>query len=214
MAVYDLEEQEQISELKAWWAQYGKLITALAVAAAVASVGWQGWQWYQGKQAAEAGALYHGVEQAVGKGDSQKARELTGQLIGSYGGTAYAQMAALLSASAQFDRGDLENARAHLAWASTDGRDPALRDIARLRLASVLLQEGKLDEALKSLEAPAAAPLQARFADLRGDVLAAQGKPAEARSAYQAALDAVGNGGEGAATLREVVRVKLEALEG
>jgi predicted negative regulator of RcsB-dependent stress response len=214
MAVYDLEEQEQISELKAWWAQYGKLVTALAVAAAVASVGWQGWQWYQGRQAAEAGALYHGVERAAGEGDSQKARELTGKLIGNYGGTAYAQMAALLSASVQFERGDLDNARAHLEWASKDGRDPALRDIARLRLAAAMLQQGKLDDALKALDVPVAAPLQARFADLRGDVLAAQGKTAEARTAYRAALDAIANGGEGAAALREVVRVKLDALEG
>lgn len=214
MAVYDLEEQEQISQLKAWWAQYGKWVTAVAVAAAVASVGWQGWQWYQGKQAAEAGALYYGVEQAARTGDSQKARELTGQLIGSYGGTAYAQMAALLSARVQFDRGDLDNARAHLAWASTEGRDPALRDIARLRLAAVLLQAGKMDEALGTLAVAPADPLQARFADLRGDILAAQGKFGEARSAYQAALDAIGEGAEGAATLREVVRVKLEALEG
>ncbi|THF59229.1 YfgM family protein [Pseudothauera rhizosphaerae] len=214
MAVYDLEEQEQISELKAWWAQYGKFVTALAVAAALASVGWQGWRWYQGKQAAEAGALYHAVQQAAEQGDTQKAREATGQLIAGYGGTAYAQLGALLSASVQFERGDLDNARAHLQWASAEGRDPALRDVARLRLATVLLQQGKHDEALAELAPAPATPFAARFADLRGDVLAAAGKPAEARAAYQAALDAIGNGTDGGATLREVVRVKLEALEG
>lgn len=214
MAVYDLEEQEQISELKAWWEQYGKLVTALAVAAAVAAVGWQGWKWHQGNQAAEAGALYFAVQQAAESGDTQKARELTGQLIGSHGGSAYAQMAALFSAGVQFDRGDLANARAHLEWAAANGSDPAMRDIARLRLATVLLQDGKLDEALAQLDKPAAAPLQARFADLRGDVLAAQGKAGEARSAYQTALERIAAGSEGANTLREVVRIKLEALEG
>ncbi|THF61823.1 tetratricopeptide repeat protein [Pseudothauera nasutitermitis] len=214
MAVYDLEEQEQISELKAWWQQYGNLVTALITAAAVAAVGWQGWKWYQGKQAAEAGVLYYEVQLAAERGDTQKAREATGQLISGYGGTAYAQLAALLSASVHFGRDDLANARAHLEWAADRGDDPALRDLARLRLATVLLEDGKLDEALARLQAPAAAPLQARFADLKGDVLAAQGKAAEARAAYQSAVDLLANAGQGADTLREVVRVKLEGLEG
>lgn len=215
MAVYDLEEQEQISELKAWWAQYGKLVTTLAVAAALASVGWQGFRWYQNKQASEAGALYFVVQQAAERGDAQKAREAAGQIIEKYSGTAYAEMAALLSAGVQFSAGEGKNARAQLEWLVDHGNDPALRDIGRLRLASVLLDEGAHADALARLQAEPDAALKGRFADLRGDVLAASGKPAEARSAYQGALDAIAQGGtEGGETLREVVRVKLQALEG
>lgn len=215
MAVYDLEEQEQISELKAWWAQYGKLVTTLAVAAALASVGWQGLRWYQNKQASEAGALYFVVQQAAERGDAQKAREAAGQIIEKFSGTAYAEMAALLSAGVQFSAGEGKNARAQLEWLVENGDDPALRDIARLRLASVLLDEGAHADALARLQAEPDAALKGRFADLRGDVLAASGKPDEARSAYQGALDAIAQGGtEGGETLREVVRVKLQALEG
>ncbi|QDF96047.1 hypothetical protein CJ010_05565 [Azoarcus sp. DD4] len=214
MAVYDLEEQEQISELKAWWAQYGKFVTAIAVAVAVASVGWQGWRWYQARQAADAGALYFAVQQAAAQQDAQKTRDLAGRLIDQYGGTAYAQLGALVSAGVQFGKDDLDNARAPLEWAAEKGGDAALRDIARLRLAAVLLQQGAFDQALARLQPDPDKAHLARFADLRGDVLAAQGKPAEARVAYQAALDALTAAGEEASTLREVVRVKLESLEG
>ncbi len=214
MAVYDPEEQEQISELKAWWAQYGTLVTTLAVVAALASVGWQGWQWYQNRNAAEAGALYFAVQKAVEKQDAQKARDAAGRLIGDYSGTAYAQLGALLSAGVQFEKGELDNARTQLEWAAENGTDPALRDLARLRLAAVLLQKGEHDAALGRLEAMPAEAFKARFADLRGDVLAAQGKAAEARVAYQSAIDALARAGDDATTLREVVRVKLESLEG
>ncbi len=214
MAVYDLEEQEQISELKAWWSQYGTLVTMIAVVAALASVGWQGWQWYQNRNAAEAGALYFAVQQAAEKQDAQKARDAAGRLIGDYSGTAYAQLGALLSAGVQFEKGEFENARTQLEWAAENGKDPALRDLARLRLAAVLLQKGEHDAALARLEAAPADAFKARFADLRGDVLATQGKAAEARAAYQSAIDALGSVGDEAITLREVVRVKLESLEG
>ena len=100
MAVYDLEEQEQISELKAWWAQYGNLVTTIAVIAALASVGWQGWQWYQNRNAAEAGALYFAVQQAAEQQQAQKTRDAAGRLIGEHPGSAYAQLGALLSAGA------------------------------------------------------------------------------------------------------------------
>ena len=96
--------------------------------------------------------------------------------------------------------------------AADKGSDPALRELARLRLAAVLLQQGEHDAALARLQAAPTASYKARFDDLRGDVLAAQGKKAEARAAWQAAIDGLAAEGEEAVTLREVVRVKLESL--
>ena len=121
MAVYDLEEQEQISELKAWWAQYGNFVLTLAVLAALASVGWQAWNWYQNRNAGEAGALYYAVQQAVEKNEPQRAREAAGRLVGEHGGSVGAQLGALLSATMQFEAGDLVNARAQLEWAADKG---------------------------------------------------------------------------------------------
>lgn len=215
MAVYDLEEQEQISELKTWWIQYGKFVTAVAVAAALASVGWQGFQYYKNKQAGDAAALYFAVQQAAMQGNAQKTREAAGQLIGKFPGTAYAEMAALTSAGVQLASGDTKNARAQLEWLLDKGGNAALKDIARLRLAAVLLDEGAIDQALAQLSNAPAPALKARFEDLRGDVLAVGGKPAEARGAYQAAIDALAvDGAEGGEALREVIRIKQQALEG
>jgi predicted negative regulator of RcsB-dependent stress response len=214
MAVYDLEEQEQISQIKAWWEQYGKFVTALALTAALASVSWQGMRWYQNKQAAEAGVLYYAVQQAVEGGDAARAREAAGQIIERHAKSAYAEMAALMSASAQFAAGDNRNARAHLEWLRANTKDPVLRDLARLRLATVMLADGSPGDALAQLDGEPAASLKARFEDLRGDILAIEARPVEAAAAYRAALEALSVGGsEGADALMEVIRIKLESLE-
>lgn len=216
MAIYDLEEQEQISELKAWWDQYGKFVTGIAVIAAVASVGWQGLTWYKNKQASEAGALYFAVQAAADRGEPARTREAAGQLIEKFPGTVYADLAAMLSATLQFAEGDPRNARAQLEWVAKHGNDAILRDLARLRLAAVMLDEGAGQDALKQLEQAPVEGLRFRFDDLRGDILALDGKPAEARKAYQAALDALIAQGASAGgdPLLEVIRVKLESLEG
>lgn len=214
MAVYDLEEQEQISALKAWWEQYGNLVVGLISALALASVGWQGWQWYQNRQAGEAGGVYFLVQQAAESGQVQLARDNAGRLISDYPRTSYAQLGALLAAGVQVRAGELDNAQAQLSWAAEEGKDAALRDLARLRLAALLLQKGEHDAALARLQAEPAAAFAARFADLRGDVYAAQGKAGEARQAWQGALDAISTADERSFAIREIVRIKLEALEG
>lgn len=214
MAAFDLEEQEQISQIKGWWEQYGKLVTALVIVVALASVAWQGWNWYVSKQSAEASALYDAVQQAAAEHNAQKAREVAGTLIEKYGATSYADLAALLSAKVQVEAGDLKNARVPLAWAAEKANDPALRSLAKLRLATVLLDDKAYDEALAQLAKPDD-ELAARYADLKGDILMAQGKPAEARVAYKAAVEALGNASKvESATLREVAQAKLDALGG
>ncbi|HRH73512.1 YfgM family protein [Zoogloea sp.] len=213
MAAFDLEEQEQISQIKGWWEQYGTVVTAIAVVAALASVGWQGWNWYRGKQVAEASALYGVVQQAAAERNAQKAREAAGTIIEKYSGTPYADLAALMSAKVQSDVGDLKNARVPLAWAAEKANDPALRSLARLRLASVLLDEKAYDEALAQVQAPVDADMTARFADLKGDILVAKGKPEEARAAYKEAVDALAGATKSeASALREIAQAKLDAV--
>lgn len=214
MAAYDLEEQEQLSQIKAWWEQYGKYVTALIVAAAVGSVSWQGWKWYQDKQSGEAAALYFAVQQAAAEGEAARARDAAGQLVERHAGSPYASMGSLLSAAVQVDSGDQRNARAQLEWVANKGGDAVLRDIARLRLAVLLFDEGSHDEALAQLSAAPHATLAARYADLRGDILVAAGKREEARAAYTAALTALeGSAGQADGMARSIIRVKLEALE-
>ena len=213
MAAYDLEEQEQIAELKAWWTQYGSFVVTVLLAVTLSVVGWQLWNKYRSTGATEAGALYSDLQQAALTGDAAQTRKIADKLISAYGNTVQAQMGALLSAGMQFQANDLDNARPHLEWAADKGKDAILRDLARLRLAAVLLQQGASNEALQRLQPAPEGHLLARFEDLRGDVLAAQGKAGEARAAWEAASKALGNLANDSG-MRDVIRIKLETLKG
>jgi predicted negative regulator of RcsB-dependent stress response len=219
MATYDLEEQEQIEELKTWWKMNGNLVTAIVVAVAVAVVGWLGWNRWQSNQAAQASVLYGGVQVATMQQNAKRARELTGELIDKYSGTSYAGLAALLSAKAQADGGDAKSAQSQLAWAVDNAKDDGVRDLARLRLAALLLDDKAYDEAMKRLSADPIPSLMPRFNELRGDILVAQGKGADARAAYESAMTKVdamvkegGSDARAQAAYRELLQVKLDAL--
>jgi predicted negative regulator of RcsB-dependent stress response len=207
----DLEEQEQLAELKAWWKQHGTMIVVVLTAAAVALAGWQGWRWHQASQAAQAGALFDALARGAQAGDAKAVRDASGSLAESYPGTLYASMGALTAARFHFDRNDLKSAKAQLQWVIERSSSEDFRALARLRLAAVLLDEKSYDEALKLLDAPRAAAYDAQYAALRGDVLVAAKRPADARAAYQVALDkSVRQDG----AFRDSVRMRLEALGG
>jgi predicted negative regulator of RcsB-dependent stress response len=207
----DLEEQEQVDELKAWWKQHGGLITAVVLAAALAFAGWQGWRWYQANQAAQASMLYETLSKAAQANDAKALRDAAGTLVESYPRTLYASMGALVAARYYFDRNDLKTAKAQLTGVMERAPSQDFKDLARLRLAAVLLDEKAYDEALKTLDAKPAAPYEAQYAALRGDVLVAKNQAAEARAAYKLALEKA-EGGDGA--FQESVRIRLEALGG
>ncbi len=208
MAHYDLEEQEQIDSLKTWWKMYGNLVTGLVVAASLAMVGWQGWNWYQGGQSAKAAAIYGVLEQAAGAGDASKVKAAAGELAEKFGGTHYAALGAMLAARQSFDAGDLKTARTQLTWAAENAKDE-LKDFARLRLAAILLDDKAYDEALKQLDGARAVALDARFLEMKGDVLAAQGKRPDARAAYKSALE---KSADKAGAGSELLQQKLDSL--
>ena len=207
----DLEEQEQLAELKAWWKQYGNLVLLTIIAGALAVAGWNGWRWYQGSQAAQASALYDTLAKAVGAGDAKALRDAGGALTEGYPRTLYASMGALAAARFHFDRNELKSAKAQLQWVVERSPSEEYREIARLRLAHVLLDEKAYDEALKLLEAKPLEAYAAQVAALRGDVLAAKDLRDEAKAAYRLALDKAG--GQGGA-FRDSVQLRLDALGG
>lgn len=207
----DLEEQEQVAELKAWWKDHGGRIAALVLAVAVGFAGWQGWRWYQLDQSVNAAVLYDTVSKAAQANDGKALRDAAGTLVESYPRTVYASMGALVAARYYFDRNDLKNAKAQLQWVIERSSSDDFRDLARLRLASVLLDEKAYDEALKLLDARHASAYDAQYAALRGDILVAKNQAAEAKAAYKLALEKAGKD-EGA--FQESVRMRLEALGG
>jgi predicted negative regulator of RcsB-dependent stress response len=207
----DLEEQEQLAEFKAWWERWGSLITGVLLAGAIALAGWQGWNWYQRQQAVHAATLYDNLAKAVQVNDAKAVRDAGGTLVESYPRTLYASMGALLSARFYFDKADLKNAKAQLQWVIDRSRSDDFRDLARLRLGAVLLDEKAYDEALKIADAPHGAAYDAQFAALKGDVLVAKNQAPDARAAYKLALE---KAGKDDGPFRESVRMRLEALGG
>jgi predicted negative regulator of RcsB-dependent stress response len=209
MAHLDLEEQEQIDSLKTWWKMYGNLLTGVVVVASVSMLGWQGWNMYQRSQLAQASAVYSALQQSIAAQDAQKTKASAGELAEKFGRTSYAALGTMLAAKQSFEAGDLKTARAQLSWVADNGKDE-LRDLARLRLVAVQLDEKAYDDALKQLEMSHAPAFDGRFQELKGDVLLAQGKKAEARAAYRAALEkpVVAAG----AQARGVLQQKLDSL--
>ena len=210
MGVYDLEEQEQLDDLKAWWLQYGKFVgMALGVVAAIL-VATIAWRWYQQGQAAQASILYQAVNQAARDGDTAKAKEPATQLEGKYGGTAYAPRAALLYAKLLYDSGDQPGARTQLTWVVDHASEDELKAVARFRLAEALLDDKQYDAALAALDAKTDEAFAGIYADLRGDILSAAGKPAEAKAAYAVALSKI----DPKSPYRGFIQVKFDALGG
>ena len=204
----DLEEQEQLDALKQFWKQYGALIITLAFLALATFAGVKGWNYYQRGQSEQASALFGKLEEAVRKNDVSLIGSLGAEIIDKYGSTAYGPMAALLLARSNYDNGDAAAAATRLQWAIDKARDDETAALARLRLAGIRLDEKKHHEALALLDAKHAQAFAPLYADLRGDVLAAQGKLAEARAAYKLALEK----GLPNSNYRNVVQIKLDAL--
>jgi predicted negative regulator of RcsB-dependent stress response len=207
----DLEEQEQLAELKAWWNQHGTLVAAVLLAGAVAFAGWHGWSYWQLQRSAEASDLYENLAKAVQADDAKAVRDANGVLLERFGGTRYASLGALLAAKYYFDRSDLKSARAQLEAVVERGDSAELKDLARLRLANVLLDEKAYDEALKVLDSAHGAAFDAQFAAARGDVLVAKKQLAEAKSAYLLALE---KSDRKSTAFRDSVNMRLDALGG
>ena len=209
MSTYDLEEQEQLATLKAWWKDNGGLVvTGLAIILVLISA-WNGWNWYQRSQSASAATMYEQLQHAARTNDVKAVRDTAGAILEQYPRTAYAPLAALISAKVHFQSGDSKTARAQLEWAIDKARSDEIKALASLRLASVLLDENALDDASKAVAGKAPAGFEALYYSMRGDILVAQKKVPDARAAYKAALD---QGDKLDPSLREVVRLKLDAL--
>ena len=227
MAAYDLEEQEQIAEIKAWWKQYGNRLVNAATVIALLVIAWQGWNWYQRNQSGQASMIYSVLQKAVQDKDTQKIKAASGELLEKFGRTTYASLGALVSAKAMIETGDAQTAKAQLLWVVEHAKDE-LRDIARLRVAALLLDEKSYEQALKQLEGAGGPAFDVRFQDMRGDVLSAQGKKSEAVAAYQSALSKLGEleksaqgagagrdwQGQSNAVFRELITQKIDALGG
>jgi predicted negative regulator of RcsB-dependent stress response len=208
MAALDLEEQEQLAEMKAWWQRYGNLVLSALTLVCLIIAGYNGWIYYQRTQSAAAAQVFEGVQKLAGGGDAKKVSEASKALAEQFPRTTFAVMGQLMAARVAFDANDAEMSRSHLQWVIDNGRDDELKHVARVRLSGILLDQKKFDEALKLLDTAHPDHFEAAYADRRGDILYAQGKPGEARTAWQTAMAKAG----ATATLKSALEFKLELV--
>ncbi len=204
----DLEEQEQLDQLKHFWKQYGNPITWVLIAVLAAYAGWNGYQYWQRSQATQASALFSEIERLAGAAEPDKLERAFGDMKDRFGGSAYAMQSGLLAASSLQSAGKTDQAKAALAWVAEQSTDPAYQAIARLRLAAVAAQAKEYDLAMAQLDKSFPNEFAALVADRKGDILSMQGKTAEARAQYEKAYKAFSDRIE----YRRLVEIKLAAL--
>ncbi len=204
----DLEEQEQLDQLKAFWKDYGNLITWLLIALLTAYAGWNGWNWWQRDQAGKASAIFEEFDKAAMAGDVAKTAGVFNDMKERFARTTITQQAGLMTAKLQVEKGQADAAAAVLEWVAANAGEAEYKTIARLRLAGVLLDQKKYDDALKQLDQASAKDFVALVEDRRGDVLAAQGKTEEAKAAYTKAWKAM----DAKVSYRRLIDAKLAAL--
>ncbi|CAN1497225.1 MAG: tetratricopeptide repeat protein [Sulfuritalea sp.] len=204
---YDLEEQEQLDEFKAWWKQNGKMVTSLLIALLVGYAVFQGWHFYQNKQAVEASTQYQELL-VIEENDLKAIQAKSAKLMESFSGTPYAGRAALFAAKANYQANEIKSAKAQLDWTINNAKETAVSALASLQLANILAEEKDFAGALKLLNAPHDAGFDGLFSDLKGDVLVSLGKNAEAKEAYEQALTKLEPKGK----FRALTQQKLESL--
>jgi predicted negative regulator of RcsB-dependent stress response len=208
MSTLDLQEQEQVEAIKSWWKDNGKWLLGVAVIGLVLFSGMQFWKKHQATQAAEASKLFAEVQKQTTTNDPKRVNDAVAALVARFGGSAYAPRAQLLAVQVNVQAKDMALAKTQLRWVVEHADETGLQDTARLKLASILLDEKQFDEALKQLNAAHPEAFTGLYADLKGDVLTAQGKLEEAKVAYKQALEKI----DEKSMYRNLVQLKLDGL--
>lgn len=206
----DLEEQEQVDDAKAWWNQHGNKVIWGVTAFLLIAAGWRGWQTWSHNQAAEASMLFDQSVQAANLNDLKSAKAAAGQIMENHARSAYSTPAAWLAGRINYESGDIKSARAQYEFALDHASDEGVKQLARLRLAALHFEEKDIPGAMKMLEAPFEDAFQGLAAQLKGDVLEAQGKKEEARASYKLALEKLGD----KSSLKPLVEIRLDGLGG
>ncbi len=204
----DLEEQEQLDQLKHFWRQYGNAIIWLLIVVLGAFASWNFYNHWQRTKAIEASVLYDEAERVSKLSDIKQLERVFLDMKDRYPDSVYTQQAGLLVAKQQFENGNEDGARSALTWVSEKSSDTGFQSIARLRLAGVLSEAKDYVGALKLVTGSFPAAFEALAADRRGDILILQNKKAEAATEFKRAFKLF----EERSDYRRLVEVKLNAL--
>ncbi len=204
----DLEEQEQLDQLKHFWNTWGTPITAVLLVVMGGLAAWNGYQYWQNRQASQAAALLDAVEVAVQARDQARVELAFGDLKNKYAGTPQADMGAFASAKAMQDSGNLDAAKSALTWVAEHSSDAGYKAIAKLRLSAILLEQKDYASALQQLQGNFPAEFEGVVADRKGDLLVLLDRRADAIAEYKIAFKTLDETIE----YRRLVEIKLNAL--
>ncbi len=205
---YDLEEQEQLETIKAWWKKHGNWITWVLIIALGCYAAYAYWGYYQRKQAAQASQLYFEMQNAVMADDNERALRVAKDTQEKFGSTAYAPMVTLVAAKMAYEDNNTDVAKEQLKWVVDNAKQDGYKAIARIRLAGILLDEKAYDEGLSLLSVSFPPAFTSLTQDRKGDYYEAQTRLDEARAAYRAALEKADQADPG----RQLIQLKLEEL--
>ncbi|WP_428608256.1 YfgM family protein [Sedimenticola sp.] len=188
MVDVNLTEEEQVEALKKWWKENGKSVVAGIVMGLGGVFGWQYWTQHQREVAEQASLQFERLSESVVSG-SESAEVQAKALMSGYKGSAYAVFAALELAKVKFQQGDMDGAKSQLQWVLSNADDPSLKQIARLRLGRLLLDQGSVDEAASLIAQAPDDNFKGDIAELKGDIALKKGDRVAARQAYGEALE-------------------------
>jgi predicted negative regulator of RcsB-dependent stress response len=206
----DLDEQEQLDQFKHFWNQYGNAITWILIVVLGAFAAWNAYEYWKRSQATQAAAMFDEVERSIATGDVAKVERALSDMNAKFGSSPYAQQAGLLAAKTFYEKGNLDASKKALSTVAEKSSDAGYQAIAKLRLASAQIEGKSYDDAMKQLSGAFPKEFEPLAADRRGDVLALQGKPVEAKAEYVKAY----KGFDDRSAYRRLVEVKLNALGG
>ena len=134
----DLQEQEQLDALKAFWKQYGNALTWILIAVLGAYAAWNGWNYYQRRQAEQAAAMYDELDRASAAAEADKANRVFADLRERFPKASFTAQGGLLAAKVLAEKGQLEPAREAFSWVADNATDEDVRALARLRWSGLL----------------------------------------------------------------------------
>lgn len=187
---YDLQEQESLDELKAWWEKWGNLVLSVITVVCLAFAGYNGMKWWQRHQAQEAGLAYSSLQTAImQQSEPASVEKIVDALIEDAGSTVYGPMGALSASRYLESKEEAAKAQELLHWIVTESDRPEYQTIARVRLAGFLLDDQKYEDAVSILKAAQPTDRQVALVNDRlGDAYYAKGDLVNARQVWQEAL--------------------------
>ena len=184
-------EDDDTQRIRAWWKKNGMGIVAGVAIGLVGVGGFKGWQAYTEDRALSASDVFQQMLAYDESGASERAKDSAQILVKDYRATPYGDLAYLMLAKLATKKGELSNAMEALTHVMTKSKDPAMRQLARLRLSRVTLLAGDLVRAQELATTDDVGGFESEYPEVLGDVLLAQHKYSDAAEAYDRALQAL-----------------------